>query len=217
MSSVRLLLVRHGETEWNQENRWQGQADVPLSETGRTQARRLAQRLRAEGRPVRAIYASDLSRAFHTAEILGEALGVSPLPDVAWREMDIGVWSGLTTAEVIARHTAEWERLRAGEDLPRGGGETFAQFQGRVLRSAERIRETHAGEQVVIVTHGGAVRAFLLHCRGLDVSQFRQIDKIGNTGVSEVTIATGGRVVIHSVNDITHLDGLALFGEAVDA
>ncbi len=188
MPSVRLLLVRHGETEWNQENRWQGQADVPLSETGRAQAQRLAQRLRAEGRPVRAIYASDLSRAFHTAEILGEALGVSPLPDVAWREMDIGVWSGLTTAEVIARHTAEWERLRAGEDLPRGGGETFAQFQGRVLRSAERIRETHAGEQVVIVTHGGAVRAFLLHCRGLDVSQFRQIDKIGNTGVSEVTI-----------------------------
>ena len=217
MSSVRLLLVRHGETEWNQENRWQGQADVPLSETGRAQARRLAQRLRAEGRPVRAIYASDLSRAFHTAEILGEALGVSPLPDVAWREMDIGVWSGLTTAEVIARHTAEWERLRAGEDLPRGGGETFAQFQGRILRSVEQIREIHAGEQVVIVTHGGAVRAFLLHCRGLDVSQFRQIDKIGNTGVSEVTIATGDRVVIHSVNDITHLDGLALFGEAVDA
>ena len=75
MSSVHLLLVRHGETVWNQENRWQGQADVPLSETGRAQARRLAQRLRAEGRPVCAIYASDLSRAFHTAEILGGEIG----------------------------------------------------------------------------------------------------------------------------------------------
>jgi probable phosphoglycerate mutase len=217
MSDVHLVLVRHGETVWNQENRWQGQADVPLSETGRAQAQRLAQRLLAEGRPVRAIYASDLSRAFHTAEILGAALGVPPLPDVGWREMDIGVWSGLTTAEVIARHAAEWERLRAGEDLPRGGGETFAQFQGRILRSVARIRETHAGEQIVIVTHGGAVRAFLLHCRGLDVSQFRLIDKIGNTGLSEVTLAAGGPAVIHSVNDVTHLGGLALCGEAVDA
>lgn len=217
MSNVHLVLVRHGETVWNQENRWQGQADVPLSETGRAQARRLAQRLRAEGRPVRAIYASDLSRAFHTAEILGEVLGVPPLPDAGWREMNIGVWSGLTTAEVIARHAAEWERLRAGEDLPRGGGETFAQFQGRILQSVARIKEIYAGEQVVIVTHGGAVRAFLLHCRGLDVSQFRQIDKIGNTGLSEITIAASGLAVIHSVNDITHLDGLALCGEAVDA
>src|SRR2546428_8223790 len=97
MSNVHLILVRHGETVWNQENRWQGQADVPLSETGRAQARRLAQRLRAEGRPVRAIYASDLSRAFHTAEILGEVLGMPPLPDVGWREMDMWVWSGLPT------------------------------------------------------------------------------------------------------------------------
>jgi probable phosphoglycerate mutase len=217
MSSVRLLLVRHGETVWNQENRWQGQADTPLSETGREQARRLAQRLRAEGRPVRAIYASDLSRAFHTAEILGEVLGVPPTPDVGWREMDIGAWSGLTTAEVIARHAGEWERLRAGEDLPRGGGETFAQFQERIVRSAERLRVQHSEEQIVIVTHGGAVRAFLLHCRGLDVSQFRQIDKIGNTGLSEVTLSASGGAVIHAVNDISHLDGLALSGEVVDA
>jgi broad specificity phosphatase PhoE len=217
-ASVHLLLVRHGETVWNQENRWQGQADIPLSEAGREQARRLAQRLRTEGRRVRAIYASDLLRAFHTAEILGEVLGVPPTPEVAWREMDIGVWSGLTTAEVIARYATEWERLRAGEDLPRGGGETFAQFQGRIIREVERLVVKHAGEQVAIVTHGGAVRAFLLHCRGLDVSQFRQIDKIGNTGLSEVTLsANGGGAVIHSVNDVSHLDGLVLSGEVVDA
>ncbi len=217
MSSVHLLLVRHGETVWNQENRWQGQVDVPLSETGREQARRLARRLRAEGRPVRAIYASDLVRALHTAEILGEALGVPPIPDGAWREMNIGTWSGLTTAEVIARYAGEWERLRAGEDLPRGGGETFAQFQGRILQAVRKLVERHAGEQVAIVTHGGVVRAFLLYCRGLDVSQFRQIDKIGNTGLSEVRVFANGRSVIHSVNDIGHLDGLALYGEVVDA
>jgi broad specificity phosphatase PhoE len=217
MSSLRLLLVRHGETVWNQENRWQGQADVPLSESGRIQARRLAERLLAEGRQVRAIYTSDLSRAVHTAEILGEVLGLPPLPEVGWREMNIGTWSGLTTTEVIARYASEWERLRAGEDLPRGGGETFAQFQGRILQSVERLREKHTGEQIVIVSHGGAVRAFLLHCRRLAMNQFRQIEKIGNTGISEVTVFADGQARVHSVNDVSHLDGEALVGEAVDA
>jgi len=88
-------------------------------------------------------------------------------PDSGWREMNIGVWSGLTTAEVIERHAVEWERLRAGEDLPRGGGETFAQFQERIIQSARRLAQRHIGEQIVIVTHGGVVRAFLLHCRNL--------------------------------------------------
>jgi broad specificity phosphatase PhoE len=217
MSSVRLLLVRHGETTWNQENRWQGQADVPLSETGRVQAHRLAQRLLAEGRPIQSMYTSDLSRAAQTAEIIGAVLGMRPAPDLAWREMDIGVWSGLTTAEVIARHSVEWERLRAGEDLPRGGGETFAQFQSRLVRGAWRLLEKHAGEDVAIVTHGGAVRAFLLSCRKLPMSQFREIAKIGNTGLSEVTIFAEGEAVIHAVNDIRHLSGQALLGEAVDA
>ena len=217
MSNVRFLLVRHGETTWNQENRWQGQADVPLSDIGRMQARLLAQRLRADGRQVHAIYSSDLSRAFETAEILSETLRLPTNPDRGWREMNIGVWSGLTTAEVIERHNIEWERLRAGEDLPRGGGETFAQFQSRLLHSAQQLAQRHAGEQVVIVTHGGAVRAFLLHCRNLPTSKFREIDKIGNTGVSEVTFFLDGAAVIHTVNDITHLSGNALVGETVDA
>jgi len=217
MSSVRFLLVRHGETTWNQENRWQGQADVPLSEAGRAQARLLARRLLADGRQVHALYASDLSRAFETAEILSETLRIPPTPDSGWREMNIGVWSGLTTTEVIERHAVEWERLRAGEDLPRGGGETFAQFQERLLQSAQRLAQQHAGEQIVIVTHGGAVRAFLLHCRNLPTTKFREIDKIGNTGLSEVTFSLVGETVIHSVNDVSHLDGSALVGETVDA
>ena len=214
---VRVLLVRHGETVWNQENRWQGQADTPLSETGYDQARQLARRLQNEERPIRAIYTSDLSRARDTADILGQVLGVTPLETAAWREMDIGTWSGLTTSEVATRHAEEWARLRQGEDLPRGGGETFAQFQGRLLQSSQRLVRDHAGGQIVVVTHGGAVRAFLLHCRGLDASQFGQIEKIGNTGVSEVSLFPNGETEIHSINSIVHLDGVALSGETVDA
>ena len=214
---VRVLLVRHGETVWNQENRWQGQADTPLSQTGYDQARQLAQRFRNEERRIQAIYTSDLSRARDTADILGQVLGVTPLETAAWREMDIGTWSGLTTSEVATRHAEEWARLRQGEDLPRGGGETFAQFQGRLLQSSQRLVRDHAGGQIVVVTHGGAVRAFLLHCRGLDASQFGQIEKIGNTGVSEVSLFPNGETEIHSINSIVHLDGVALSGETVDA
>ena len=214
---VRVLLVRHGETVWNQENRWQGQADTPLSETGYDQARQLARRLQNEERPIRAIYTSDLSRARDTADILGQVLGVTPLFQAAWREMDIGTWSGLTTSEVATRHAEEWARLRQGEDLPRGGGETFAQFQGRLLQSSQRFIRDHRGEQIIVVTHGGAVRAFLLHCRGLDMNQFGQIEKIGNTGVSEVSLFPNGETEIHSINSIVHLDGVALSGETVDA
>ena len=217
MSSLRLLLVRHGETVWNQENRWQGQADVPLSENGQAQAQRLAQRLLAEQRQIHALYTSDLSRAFRTAEIVGTTLGMTPLREEGWREMDIGLWSGLTTAEVATRHADEWERLRAGEDLPRGGGETFAQFQGRLVQSVECLLDRHPGQQIMIVSHGGAVRAFLLYCRRLGMNQFRQIEKIGNTGLSEVSIFVDGRATIHVVNDTNHLDGDALFGESVDA
>ena len=214
---VRVLLVRHGETVWNQENRWQGQADTPLSQTGYDQARQLAQRFRNEERRIQAIYTSDLSRARDTADILGQVLGSTPLETAAWREMDIGTWSGLTTSEVATRHAEEWARLRQGEDLPRGGGETFAQFQGRLLQSSQRLVRDHRGEQIIVVTHGGAVRAFLLHCRGLDMNQFGQIEKIGNTGVSEVSLFPNGETEIHSINSIVHLDGVALSGETVDA
>jgi broad specificity phosphatase PhoE len=166
---------------------------------------------------VQAIYTSDLIRAVDTAAIVGQTFGMPPTIETDWREMNIGTWSGLRTAEVIAQNPAEWERLRAGEDLPRGGGETFAHFQSRLVQAAQGLVHKHAGEQVMVVTHGGAVRAFLLHCRGLDMSQFRKIDKIGNTGLSEVTLTTDGKTIIHYVNDTNHLDGVALSGETVDA
>ena len=214
---VRVLLVRHGETIWNQENRWQGQADTPLSQTGHDQARQLARRFRHEERRIQAIYTSDLRRARDTADILGRALGVTPVEAPAWREMDIGTWSGLTTAEVASRHAEEWARLRQGEDLPRGGGETFAQFQGRLVQSSQQFIRDHREEQIIVVTHGGAVRAFLLHCRGLSMNQFGQIEKIGNTGVSEVSLMPGGAAKIHLINSTAHLNGAALSGETVDA
>lgn len=214
---VRLLLIRHGESVWNRENRWQGHADIPLSETGRRQARLLARRFQSEQRPIRALYTSDLRRARETADILGRTLGMTPTPTAAWREMDIGIWSGLTTAEVVARHPEEWERLRQGEDRPRGGGETFAEFQGRLLQSLHMCIAAHVGQEIAIVTHGGAIRALLLHCKGWGVSRFGDIEKIGNTGVSEIFVSPNGAARIERINCVAHLDHAALAGETVEA
>ncbi|MBI3303384.1 MAG: histidine phosphatase family protein [Deltaproteobacteria bacterium] len=172
--------------------------------------------LRKEENPIAAVYTSPLARALHTAEIIAETLGLQSLPAPLWCEMNIGVWSGLTTAEVIARHAKEWERLRAGEDLPRGGGETFAQFQGRILQGAELLAQRHPQERVVVVTHGGPIRTFLLHCRGLPVNRFREVEKIGNASLTEVVFKRD-EASVYRVNDMAHLETKTLSMEVVEA
>jgi probable phosphoglycerate mutase len=136
-----LLLVRHGETDWNAEGKLQGHTDRPLNDYGRRQARALADRLAEES--IEAIYASDLSRARETAEILGEKLGLPVAVDPDLREKNWGNWEGLTSEE---RLHIEFE------------GETSAAHRERTLRSVQRIVESHPDGQVVVVTHGGSLR-----------------------------------------------------------
>src|SRR5439155_24499614 len=100
-SVTELLLVRHGETDWNREGRWQGQADTPLNDVGRAQARELADAL--AGERLEAIYASDLRRAYETAEIVGARLGLPVTSEPALRETDVGSWSGLAHDELEGR------------------------------------------------------------------------------------------------------------------
>src|ERR1044071_155249 len=128
---TRVLLIRHGETAWNREQRWQGHADVPLSDDGHEQARRLASYL---GRStIHAVYSSDLQRASQTAAELARVLGVETRLDSGWREIDVGRWTGHRREEIRERYGNEWRRIAAGEDLPRGGGETFAAFSARIV------------------------------------------------------------------------------------
>ena len=142
-----ILIARHGETEWNREGRWQGWADPPLNETGREQARVLAEQLRET--PFDAVYASDLKRAHETAVILAGPHGVPVVVDPELREIDIGSWSGLTRAEIE-------ERFPDGE---RPDGETREHHSERVLAAVERIARENLGRRVLIVTHGGTLRA----------------------------------------------------------
>lgn len=137
-----LLLVRHGETDWNAEGRLQGQTDRPLNDYGRGQARRLAEEL--EGEALDAIYSSDLARARETAEIVGETLGLPVEIDRDLREKDWGTWEGLTSVE---RDRVEFV------------GESTEAHRDRMLRALRQISERHPGDAcVLVVTHGGSVR-----------------------------------------------------------
>jgi broad specificity phosphatase PhoE len=137
-----LLLVRHGETDWNADGRLQGQTDRPLSDFGRRQALQFADELADE--ELDAIYASDLARARETAEIVGERLGLPVVFDPDLREKDWGTWEGLTAVE---RDRVEFV------------GESTEAHQERILRALRRISERHPGEgRVLVVTHGGSMR-----------------------------------------------------------
>jgi len=136
-----LLLVRHGETDWNAEGKLQGHTDRPLNDFGRRQARALADRL--AGEEIEALYASDLVRARETAEILGAKLGLPVVVDPDLREKNWGSWEGLTPPE---RLTVAYE------------GETSEEHRERTLRAVERIVEHHPHGRVVVVTHGGSLR-----------------------------------------------------------
>ncbi len=149
-----LLLVRHAETDWNRDGRWQGHADPPLNEAGRAQARALAETLADE--QVEAIYTSDLRRAAETAEVLGAALGRPVTPDSDLREIDVGSWSGLTREEVTERFP-DWETH---------DGESLEDLQARVVGAVRRIAERHPDGQVLIVTHGGSIRSLERHLHG---------------------------------------------------
>ena len=136
-----LLLVRHGETDWNADGRLQGHTDRPLSDFGRRQARQLAEELAEE--KLDAIYASDLSRARETAEIVGVRLGLGVVIDPGLREKDWGTWEGLTGVE---RDRVEFV------------GESTGAHQERMLGALRRIAERHSGGRVLVVTHGGSMR-----------------------------------------------------------
>jgi probable phosphoglycerate mutase len=179
-----LLLVRHGETDDNKNLVFQGQLGSGLNALGRDQAARLAARLvRAVTRPA-ALYASDLDRAHETAAILGGALGLEPALDTELREVYLGAWQGLTHAEIVARFPDEWAARRAGHDIRRGGGETYAELGIRVARAIERVARTHPGSWAIVVSHGAALKAFAGRVLGIGAEGLRAFRVQENTGVS---------------------------------
>jgi probable phosphoglycerate mutase len=157
-AAASFLLVRHGESMWNAEGRWQGHADPPLSERGVAQAEALARALDRGATDL--LLSSDLRRAWETAEIIGRAVALSPRRDPRLRELDVGRLSGLTRAEIAARDPIELARFDSGDQRARAGGaESRAELRDRVRRAFRELVEEWPGARVIAVTHLGVVRA----------------------------------------------------------
>ena len=153
-----ILLVRHGETDWNRESRFQGHADTTLNDVGRRQAAALARALESEG--FSAVYSSPLERAAETARIIASKLGLEVRLDESLMEVDVGSWSGLTRGEIETRYAdgfARWREYGHGWD----DGETYEELGVRVLAGLRRIAESHPERHVLAVTHGGPIRSAL--------------------------------------------------------
>jgi broad specificity phosphatase PhoE len=184
-----ILLARHGESDWNRSQQWQGFADRPLTDLGTRQAAELAERL--ADTELDAVYSSDLQRASKTAETVAHTKGltVETTPDL--REVDVGSWAGLTRAVAEARFPeryALWLQGREGwED-----GETYEAMSERVVRVIHRIAKAHDGERVLVVAHGGSIRAVHAAALGVDVHTYRRIQRVEpNATLSAVCVDDG--------------------------
>jgi 2,3-bisphosphoglycerate-dependent phosphoglycerate mutase len=167
---TRLILIRHGETDWNTEGRWQGQVDVPLNATGRRQAQRMARSLKSAA--IMAIYSSDLQRARQTAQVLADSTGLPLHLDSRLREIHQGEWQGLLFSEIQARYTQAYQdRQRDPLNFSPPGGEAVAQVRERVVAAIREIVRQHPDEAVAIVLHGFVLAVLIAHLRGQPFDQ----------------------------------------------
>ncbi|TET80969.1 MAG: histidine phosphatase family protein [Anaerolineales bacterium] len=163
-----LILIRHGETDWNIEGRYTGQSDVPLNARGLEQAGSLAKQL--QGRKIDVIYSSDLRRAYQTAEALAESSGTRILIDPRLREIHQGEWEGMLFKDIRASYSQAWEQ-RARDPLlvAPPGGETVGQVRTRVLEALREILQQHPDGHLAIVSHGLVLALIKVHIAGLPI------------------------------------------------
>lgn len=199
---IKLFLVRHGETDWNVKQRFQGQSDVPLNATGRAQAMAIAQRL--SGEQIDAIYASDLSRAWDTAAAIAKTRALKIRPEPNLREGNFGEWEGATYDEI---QTRDPEAVKAWhEDLSTfapPGGETINQLTARVKKTYQQITTEHEDQTVLLAAHGGSLQMLIANLLGLPPKAFWQFN-LDHCSLSRISVYDTG-AIINLLNDTNHI------------
>jgi broad specificity phosphatase PhoE len=198
-----LILVRHGETAWNREGRWQGQHDPSLTEVGREQGRRIAQRL--AGVEVSAVYSSDLSRARETAELVAASHGLQVRLREELRERSFGVLEGKTPEEA-ARSEGVWFLTWQADHLRQAppAGESQPAMCERVMAALYQIAEAHPGERVVVVTHGGPIKSAIFHLLSIPLGLWR-LAWVSNGSITTLR-GTPDVMRVATLNDTCHLE-----------
>jgi 2,3-bisphosphoglycerate-dependent phosphoglycerate mutase len=199
---TRIIAIRHGETAWNADTRIQGHIDIPLSDVGRRQAALLGQAL--SGEPVTAIYASDLSRAWETAEYVGRALDVAVTPETALRERCFGEFEGKTFAEIEALLPEQSQRWRKRDpEFTPAGGESLLTLRERVVAAATRLAADHPGELIAMVGHGGVMDVLYRAATRLDI-QAPRTWALGNAAINRLLWTPDGFTLV-GWGDTQHL------------
>jgi broad specificity phosphatase PhoE len=184
-----IFLARHGESDWNVAKRFQGHSDRPLTERGRQQAHALADLVASQ--EIDAVYTSPLSRARETAEIVAARTRLEPVALPELREVDTGSWSGLSRADVEARFPEGFTRWRSGgsgwED-----GESYEEMAERVIGALRTIAEDHPDGRVLVISHGGPIRAIHAAAEGVAIRDYRRLRPVEpNARLSSVAVENG--------------------------
>lgn len=198
----KLFLVRHGESEWNVLKKIQGQEDVPLSSNGILQAEKVARRLLKE--KIHHIYSSDLKRAYDTAKVIGNNLNINVNKLKELREINFGSWQGLTSKEVQENHRDQhliW--MTNAHKLAVVGAETLLEVQERMIKITRTLIENHPNENILLVSHGSAIKALILGLLDIDLAVYNKMT-IGNVSVSIIEFRDFNPV-IKVLNDTCHL------------
>jgi len=201
MHETTLIVIRHGETEWNRERRMQGTTDTQLSDLGRAQAQALGRRLASSH--FAALYSSDLTRARHTAQAIAEHTGRSIVTDSRLQERRFGIFEGLLAAEIRERYPQEHARFASRDpDYEVPGGESASAFTARCLGCLSEIAGRHRREDVVVVTHGLVLDCLYRAAHGLGHGEPRPVPLI-NASVNLFGYGGGWRMVLWG--DVSHL------------
>jgi probable phosphoglycerate mutase len=203
VAEARLILIRHGETEWNREGRIQGyHGDSPLTVNGQAQARQLAARLATEG--VRTLHASDSGRTRQTAAPIAAALNLNVVFDAALRERDYGQFEGWTYLDLELKQPEAYRKFRSRDpEYAPPGGESGARFRDRIVAALERVAKAAQGGQAAVVTHGGVLGIAYRHISGASAESKRDYS-LHNASINRILVS-GNRWSLEAWGDVAHL------------
>lgn len=198
-----IILVRHGQTIWNESRRYQGHTDIPLSDIGLEQTYKVQQRLAKE--KIDVFYVSDLKRAYETGQIIAKPHKKEVLIDKDLREINFGDWEGLAYSEIMAKYqdiATKFYQNPTSVCIP--GGESCESLLKRCRKILTKIVEKHPTHSVLIASHGGTIRAMVIAAMGWDMSCFWRL-RLDNTAICRLELHDYNQAILKSFNDVAHL------------